>query len=463
MRENNAKDTLEHGNNDYDFTRTEKTGWCTHMGNAFGGSIVGIILFIGSLIVIFWNERNAVHSSKAISEALGQCSDQTCIYSPQLKDKLIHISCDVNFVSTLHDDALGVTYHGLQLVRYVEMFQWLEETLDSPENASGKPENKIYDYRYRSDWSDTLRDSSMYQNSLKRNPVWPLETTAFTAEYVRVGGYVLKGKDINRMHMHSHRLSLPIHPDYHPSNQYPPTSITVNNTQLCGDKYYYTGSCSSPEIGDMRFSYRVSNASAISVVGVVAHGRSFTSWNSSRHHTINPLVVAGQESKDDMFQREYDTVSTHAWWIRVWCLLAGWGGLQMFFRPFSVAPDVIPVVGAFIGGMVGRGFFFATLCLTLCFGLIDMSIAWLFYSPPIGLFLLSGGLLGLALFLDIKKRYTSPTRYLGYDYVPSYEYVSIDHTSNPPSYGEVYPQSTPYASYGTPTTGTCSGQNQAPL
>ncbi|HEX5269419.1 MAG TPA: hypothetical protein VFW33_02980, partial [Gemmataceae bacterium] len=51
----------------------EYTGWGGRVGKAVVGIPVGILLFLVSFVLLFWNEGRAVHYAQALTEVRGKC------------------------------------------------------------------------------------------------------------------------------------------------------------------------------------------------------------------------------------------------------------------------------------------------------------------------------------------------------------------------------------------------------
>ena len=53
------------------FTETTTISWFTRLKNALVGILIGIVLVIGSIVGIFWNEHRAVQTARSLAEGRG--------------------------------------------------------------------------------------------------------------------------------------------------------------------------------------------------------------------------------------------------------------------------------------------------------------------------------------------------------------------------------------------------------
>lgn len=70
-----------------------------------------------------------------------------------------------------------------------------------------------------------------------------------------------------------------------------------------------------------------------------------------------------------------------------------WVGQLLFLAPLSVALDIVPFLGPFLGDLVSFGAGVISLPITLMLSLFTISVAWIAVRPALGvpLFLISIG------------------------------------------------------------------------
>ena len=53
------------------FTETTSTSWFTRIRNSVGGVVIGLILIVGMVVLLFWNEGRAVQTYRSLAEGKG--------------------------------------------------------------------------------------------------------------------------------------------------------------------------------------------------------------------------------------------------------------------------------------------------------------------------------------------------------------------------------------------------------
>src|SRR5262245_50116577 len=106
------------------FTETTHTSWFTRIKNSFGGAVIGLVLMVGMVVLLFWNEGRAVQTAKSLAEGAGAVVSVGVDGVDQANEgKLVHVTGPVTTDSTPSDDDFGVSAAGVRLVRKVEMYQ----------------------------------------------------------------------------------------------------------------------------------------------------------------------------------------------------------------------------------------------------------------------------------------------------------------------------------------------------
>ena len=77
------------------------------------------------------------------------------------------------------------------------------------------------------------------------------------------------------------------------------------------------------------------------------------------------------------------------WLLRLLGFILMTLGVYLFFGPLLALVKWIPILGTLVSFI----FFLVSLSIGLSLSLITISIAWLFYRPIIGLFLISGAIM----------------------------------------------------------------------
>ena len=106
-------------------TEVTTTGWLQRSGQSILGALIGILLVLGSIILLWWNEGRAVEAIRALDRGAGQVVEaQAGAVDPAKDGKLVHLSGTMEPKSPARDTAFGVGADNLlRLRRTVEMYQ----------------------------------------------------------------------------------------------------------------------------------------------------------------------------------------------------------------------------------------------------------------------------------------------------------------------------------------------------
>ena len=53
------------------FTETTSVSWFGRLRNSVGGVVIGLLLIIGMVVLLFWNEGRAVTTARSLAEGAG--------------------------------------------------------------------------------------------------------------------------------------------------------------------------------------------------------------------------------------------------------------------------------------------------------------------------------------------------------------------------------------------------------
>jgi hypothetical protein len=204
------------------FSETTNTNFFQRMGKSLIGALVGVILFLVSFIVLFWNEGRAVDTARSLAEAGGVVVDISADkVDPANNDKLVHLSGEATTNEVLSDDLFRgiaaqavpsdkvdpanngklvsvtgeatsdeilkdglfpVSAKALRLLRKVEMLQWQEEEQDEGGSEQANKYTKV--------WSSKLIDSKNF-DAAHKNKSLPLSSKTESAKVVKLGAFEL--------------------------------------------------------------------------------------------------------------------------------------------------------------------------------------------------------------------------------------------------------------------------------
>lgn len=330
--------------------------------NKIGGIPAALLAIIIGIGLLWFNEGNNVKNIKAIAEArknVIQVSSQTIDNANE--GALIATSGKLNVLSDeLQDDIFGVTQKTAKLVRNVEMYQWEEdEDTDSDGNTT---------YSYSKEWSNNIIDSSNFHSSGHVNPqVMPYESRELLATSVDVGAFSLTLDQIGRLDTPEVYSNL--------------SSEIAENFKLRIDQNYFTtaANLATPEIGDIRISFKYNNDSEVSLLGKQYENK-IVDYVAQSGKTFN-VITSGIKTGETMINDIEASNNMLKWVLRAIGILLIIMGIAGVLSPISKLTSRVPILGNVVGAAVGG----ISFLLGLAIGLLVIAIAWIRFRPLLGI------------------------------------------------------------------------------
>ena len=98
------------------FTEVSSQGWFSRIGGALVGIPIGMLMFLASFVVLFWNEGRAVRTAKSLAEGeKGVVSVVTDKVDPAHENALVHVSGMADTDETIKDPRFPVSAKALRL------------------------------------------------------------------------------------------------------------------------------------------------------------------------------------------------------------------------------------------------------------------------------------------------------------------------------------------------------------
>lgn len=384
----------------------ETTGYGQSIMDSIKGIAIGGMMFVGAIVLLFWNEGRAVYRAKDLAEGRKNCVEiQADKVDAANEGKLVHVAGMASTEETLTDPMFGVTQpKALRLKRTVEMYQYREK--------SKKKKKRSRTYYVVKEWSDSPIDSSSFkgENQKYKNPPMPCTGDGWQAKDVALGAFKLSPQQIGMIggwkalkpdqvkiddRLASQMTGLVITPQglYCPAKS--PIRVGSgprgpNDGETGKDDKIAKGSePGEPTVGDVRIRFEVVEAHDVSTIAKQS-GDSFIAYPTSTGSTLLELRD-GKMGKDEMFSKAEAENNMMTWILR----LVGWIvmgiGISMFFGPIVAIIDIIP----FLGDIVEVGVMIFAAIVSLVISLVVIAVAWLFYRPLLGVLLLlaAGGLI----------------------------------------------------------------------
>ena len=237
-------------------TEVTTTGWLQRVLGSLVGALIGILMVIGSVILLWWNEGRAVEAIRALDQGSRQIVEAKANAAEPANDgKLVHLSGLMETEAPARDAAFGIGGDNLlRLKRAVEMFQWTEHKSTRTQKNLGGSETTETTYSYRKEWADHPVDSSHFHEADgHRNGAMPVRSATIDSQDVRLGAYRVDRGLLDEVWA------------FGAFDPVPAASLPAGYRKD-GDMLYRGDDSAVPALGDIRIRYAAVPAQTISVV-----------------------------------------------------------------------------------------------------------------------------------------------------------------------------------------------------
>ncbi len=389
------------------FSEFTSESWFGRLGGAIKGVLIGIVLFVISFPLLWWNEGRAVKTAKGLTEAGGSVVSVTADQVDAANDrKLVHMTALATTDEILHDPEFAVSVPAIRLRRKAEMYQWHQKESSETRKKFGGGSETITTYDYQKKWSSHVIDSSGFKHSEGHvNPAnMRFQNQEETAKLVKFGAFKLSSGLVGEFNSFE---TLPMEQkdiDKLPADLSKQVRLAQNLFYLSNDPQKSAPDPDKPEIGDLRITFEVVKPATVSILARQL-GDTFEPWQSATGSTIDRLTVGTVSAENMLGQMEKEN-TTMTWVLRAVGFLLMAFGVGLVFSPLAVSADVLPFLGDLL--RMGIGLFAGVVAATL--SLVTIAVAWLAYRPLLGtgLLVVAAGLFVGLKALGRKKRLPTP-------------------------------------------------------
>jgi hypothetical protein len=363
------------------YSETETVSWLSRIKDALVGLVFGLIIFIGTVVGLFWNEGRAVTTTRSLHEGAGVmvAADASHI-NPANSGKFVHVTGDLKASAPLVDDTFGVSASAVRMDRIVEMYQWDEDQDTETTSHAGGSQTKTTRYRYERKWSSTRIDSSRFKHSANHsNPPMRFQSKALTDENASLGAF-----QPGRTALEKLRATAPLEVSSQLVTEL--KRRHAGDVQINDGRIYFGADPSTPRIGDIRITYKIMAPGPASFIGSQSGTALIPFATESGDRLL--LVQSGIMTADQMFKSAHADNALLTWIVRAVCTLLMWLGLYLLLRPFVVLGDVVPLIGS----ILGAGGAIVALIATLVVAPFTIAAAWFWYRPLLSVAIVCVGL-----------------------------------------------------------------------
>src|SRR3990167_8092 len=146
------------------FSSTTTTGYGSRIVNSIKGVVIGLILFVVSFGLLYWNEGRVDLSN--IAKTATEISSATVSTDSSLTGKLISTTGVVNSDQIIGDNLFLNPDKFIAAEREVEMYSWIEKSESHSKTNTGGSETTETTYTYSKGWEvnpNTMKDMKIHR------------------------------------------------------------------------------------------------------------------------------------------------------------------------------------------------------------------------------------------------------------------------------------------------------------
>lgn len=340
--------------------------------NAFAGVIIGAILFLGSFVLLAWNERDAVRQTSAINEIEEVAVEDVSVDSvnAQYEGVLVHMKGRAKTEEELENRQFGIRLPAIRLRWDASIYQVEEDKREDDDEI-------VYSYKER--WVDRVINSNTFHDPSYRDANEGSQKTLTDgreqASDIRLGAFHLSDSLIGQI-SNEHPLPLEDAPAEPPLAESPEGETTRPEGTVSGG-IFYTGDPSSPQVGDEKIEFFIVDPEQDVTVMAQQKGESFAAFQT-KVGVPKELLYHGLLTKAEVIGKQRTEAAIKRWLLRLGGFVAMWVGMMLAFKPIKALLSFLPFVDDMVGFVVGA----VTFVLALAMTLMTIAVFW-FASRPI--------------------------------------------------------------------------------
>lgn len=348
------------------FTEVHETGYLQNIMASIKGVVIGIILFLASFVVLWWNEGR-VDLSKVAETSIAVNADTV---ESAANGQFISVTGELTSDESVGDPQFLRAGPYLLLERRAEMYSWKEEKSTKTTKKVGGGKRTETTYSYSKEWSERPDNSSSFKKPEEHtNPSPSVKSQSFRVRQATVGAYRFDPQSVT----FPKPSSVPITAD---------NVVSSDDARLSGDYIFIgAGSLQNPQIGDTRISFGAVESGTTATLFGTLNGNSVEPYFYKGSKTLYRAIAGPREAAIAKMASEHRITT---WILRAIGFLMMWIGLNLFFAPINVVLDVIPMLGGVSRFFVGLAMFVVALALSL----VTMVVSMIAHNP----FLLIGSI-----------------------------------------------------------------------
>jgi len=384
------------------FTDVTTTGYGGRIINSIKGVVIGLILFVVSFGLLYWNEGRVDLSN--IAKTATEISSATVSTDSTVSGKLISTSGNVNSDQVIGDN-LFLNPDNLFLnpdkfiaaEREVEMYSWIEKSESHSKTNTGGSETTETTYTYSKGWEENPKSTSNFKHPEgHENPQKSLDSYTNKVTAATIGAYNFDPQSVTLPNF----SQLPLNSQ----------NITLSDgATLANDSYLFikkseSGTFNSPQVGDLRISYHVLRPGFDGTIFGKLSGSKIDPYFDQDGNNLYRVFIGTRDQGIATLHTKYTTL---LWILRLVGFLLMWFGLSALFGPISVLMDILPIFGVISRSLIGIITFLVAFVLTIVTILVSMLLHSLI-ALIIVLVITVGVIIAFFVVIKNKKKATIP-------------------------------------------------------
>jgi len=373
------------------FSSTTTTGYGSRIVNSIKGVVIGLILFVVSFGLLYWNEGRVDLSN--IAKTATEISSATVSTDSSLTGKLISTTGVVNSDQIIGDNLFLNPDKFIAAEREVEMYSWIEKSESHSKTNTGGSETTETTYTYSKGWEENPKSTSNFKHPEgHENPQKSLDSYTNKVTAATIGVYNLDPQSVTLPNF----SQLPLNSQ----------NITLSDgATLANDSYLFIkksegGTFDSPQVGDLRISYHVLRPGFDGTIFGKLSGSKIDPYFDQDGNNLYRVFIGTRDQGIATLHTEYTTL---LWILRLVGFLLMWFGLSALFGPISVLMDILPIFGAISRSLIGVITFAVAFVLTIVTILVSMIVHSLI-ALIIALVITVGAIIAFFVMLKNKKK-----------------------------------------------------------
>ncbi len=331
------------------YTETTRKSYGKRIMDSIKGIFIGIIIFVISFGLLFWNEGR-VNLANIARQAQPAAADTV---DASLDSTFVAASGKLSAEKLLGDAKYLQPGTYVSVKRKVDVYAWVEKASSESNVKTGGSEETTTTYTYEKQWVNKPANSNNFKiTEGHTNAAKTLPNATYSSSDLTVGAYALD----------SSKLTFP---DATSLELKPELLQLESDMIVANDEYVYKGNATyaAPQVGDLRIAYDVVDSGIDATVFGQIDGEKISQYTDEKTGKI--LYRAFESDKSgaiQILQKEYKRMM---WIFRAVGFLLMWIGLSMLFGPISTLLDVLPIFGSISRSAIKFVTFIVSLVLTI--------------------------------------------------------------------------------------------------